>query len=68
MNAFQSNYALIFHCFLVKMTCYRAKYDGILKPKSEIKEIKWLNYNDLNIISEVDKKIFRFLKEKGELK
>jgi|TARA_B110000483_G_scaffold141103_1_gene168478 hypothetical protein len=50
------------------MTCYRAKYDGILKPKSEIKEIKWLNYNDLNIISEVDKKIFRFLKEKGELK
>ncbi|WP_435262048.1 NUDIX hydrolase [Tenacibaculum sp. nBUS_03] len=53
---------------LVKMTCYKAKYEGILSPKSEIKEIKWLNYNDLNIISEVDKKIFRFLKENGELK
>jgi hypothetical protein len=33
---------------------------------SEIEEIKWLNYNDLDIISEVDKKIF--LNEKGELK
>jgi 8-oxo-dGTP diphosphatase len=53
---------------LVKMTCYKAEYDGILKPKSEIEEIKWLNYKDLNIISEVDKKIFRFLKENGELK
>jgi 8-oxo-dGTP diphosphatase len=53
---------------LVKMTCYKAEYDGILKPSSEIEEIKWLNYKDLDIISEVDKKIFRFLKEKGKLK
>lgn len=52
---------------LVKMTCYKAKYDGVLKPASEIEEIKWLNYKDLDIISEVDKKIFKFLKEKGEL-
>jgi hypothetical protein len=27
-----------------------------LKANSEIEEIKWLNYNDLDIISEVDKK------------
>ncbi|WP_237275920.1 NUDIX hydrolase [Tenacibaculum ovolyticum] len=53
---------------LVKMTCYKAEYDGALKPKSEIEEIKWLNYKDLNIISEVDKKIFKFFKENGELK
>ncbi|MDC6364528.1 MULTISPECIES: NUDIX hydrolase [Flavobacteriaceae] len=52
---------------LVKMTCYKAKYEGILKPSSEIEEIRWLNYEDLGMISEVDKKIFRFLKEKGEL-
>lgn len=52
---------------LVKMTCYKAKYDGIMKPTSEIEEIRWLNYTDLNIISDVDKKIFGFLKEKGEL-
>ncbi|TAI47844.1 NUDIX hydrolase [Flagellimonas allohymeniacidonis] len=52
---------------MVKMTCYKAKYDGILKPTSEIEEIRWLNYKDLEIISEVDKKIFGYLKENGEL-
>ena len=52
---------------IVKMTCYKAKYDGVLEPTSEIEEIRWLNYKDLDIISEVDKKIFRFLKEKDEL-
>lgn len=52
----------------VIMTCYKAKYSGTLKANSEIEEIKWLNYNDLDIISEVDKKIFSFLIEKGELK
>jgi hypothetical protein len=39
---------------------YKAKYSGTLKQNSEIEEIKWLNYNDLDIISEVDKKIFSF--------
>ena len=52
---------------LVKMTCYKAKYDGVMKPTSEIEEIRWLNYKDLDIISEVDKKIFGFLKENGQL-
>lgn len=52
----------------VIMTCYKAKYIGTLKANNEIEKIKWLNYKDLNIISEVDKKIFFFLKEKGELK
>lgn len=52
----------------VIMTCYKAKYFGNLKANSEIEEIKWLNYKDLAIISEVDKKIFSFLNEKGELK
>jgi len=52
---------------LVIMTCYTAKYTGHLKANSEIEEIKWLNYSDLDIISEVDKKIFKFLHEKGVL-
>ena len=52
---------------IVKMTCYKAKYEGVLKPSSEIEEIRWLNYQDLEIISEVDKRIFKFLKGKGEL-
>ena len=52
----------------VIMTCYKAAYFGNLKANNEIEEIKWLNYNDLEIVSEVDKKIFSFLNEKGELK
>ena len=53
---------------LVIMTCYKAEYSGNLKPSNEIEEIRWLNYNDLEIISEVDKKIFSFLKGQGQLK
>lgn len=52
---------------IVKMTCYKAEYDGRMEPTSEIEEIRWLNYKDLDIVSEVDKKIFKFLKENGEL-
>jgi len=52
---------------IVKMTCYKAQYEGTIEPTSEIEEITWLNYKDLDIISEVDKKIFGFLKENGEL-
>ena len=47
----------------VKMTCYMAKYTGMLKANSEIEEIIWLKYSDKNKISEVDKLIFDFLKE-----
>jgi 8-oxo-dGTP diphosphatase len=47
----------------VKMTCYMAKYTGILKAAAEIEEIKWLKYADKPYISEVDKIIFAFLKQ-----
>jgi 8-oxo-dGTP diphosphatase len=52
----------------VIMTCYKAKYSGSLMANNEIEEIRWLSYNELDIISEVDKKIFKFLNERGELK
>tara|TARA_R100000935_G_scaffold42684_1_gene64680 strand:- start:3514 stop:3909 length:396 start_codon:yes stop_codon:yes gene_type:complete len=52
---------------LVKMTCYSAKFKGLLKPNNEIEEIKWLNYADIMTVSAVDKIIFDFLKDKGEL-
>ena len=52
---------------IVKMTCYSADYSGTLKENNEIEEIKWLNYADINTVSAVDKIIFDFLKEKGEL-
>jgi 8-oxo-dGTP pyrophosphatase MutT (NUDIX family) len=51
----------------VKMTCYKADYLGTLKKNNEIEEIRWLNYADLSIISEVDKIIFNFLKKNNEL-
>ena len=52
---------------IVKMTCYNAAYEGVAVPSSEIEEIRWLNYKDIDLVSEVDKKIFVYLKEKGEL-
>lgn len=51
----------------VKMTCYKADYMGILKKNNEIEEIRWLSYNDLDLISEVDKIIFDFLKKAKKL-
>ncbi len=52
---------------MVKMTCYRADYTGELRPSNEIEEIRWLNSTDESIISEVDKLIFRLLKDNGEI-
>lgn len=52
---------------IVKMTCYTAEFEGNLEPCSEIEEIKWLSYADRENVSEVDKIIFDFLKETGEL-
>ena len=48
---------------IVKMTCYKADYTGAPKENNEIEEIRWLNYKDLDIISEVDKIIFKHLNE-----
>ena len=50
---------------LVKMTCYTAEFDGELKADSEIEELKWLDYSNLNVaISPVDKIIFKDLYDK----
>ncbi len=50
---------------IVKMTCYTADFDGELKPDSEIQEMKWLDYSNLNVkISPVDELIFKDLFEK----
>ncbi len=51
---------------LVKMTCYTAEFDGELKADSEIEELKWLDYSNLNVaISPVDKIIFKDLYDKN---
>ncbi|NML21223.1 NUDIX domain-containing protein [Pseudoflavitalea sp. G-6-1-2] len=49
---------------IVKMTCYMADYSGELSPDAEIEEMVWLHYEDKPKISEVDKLIFDYLKEK----
>ena len=53
---------------IVKMTCYTAEFTGNIKPSSEIQEIRWLNYKNIDIISPVDKLIFKDLYEKEILK
>ncbi|MBP3284782.1 MAG: NUDIX domain-containing protein [Clostridia bacterium] len=50
---------------LVQMTCYTAKYEGELKPSSEIEEIVWLTYRDREKSSPVDQIIFEDLYQKG---
>lgn len=50
---------------IVKMTCYTADFEGTLKPDSEIEEIKWLDYSNLDVkISPVDELIFKDLYDK----
>ena len=48
---------------IVKMTCYMGEYTGAIKENAEIEEIKWLQYADMDDISEVDKLIFAELKK-----
>lgn len=51
----------------VQMTCYTATYSGTLAANSEIEEVLWLTYQDIEKVSAVDKLIFNFLKDRGEL-
>lgn len=53
---------------LVKMTCYMAEFEGEIEANSEIQEIRWLDYSNLDIISPVDKLIFKDLYEKKLIK
>lgn len=52
---------------IVKMTCYEAEFEGNLEADSEIQEVVWLEYKDLDKISPVDKLIFEDLHTKGLL-
>lgn len=52
---------------IVKMTCYEAEFEGNLEADSEIQEVVWLEYKDLDKISPVDKLIFQDLHDKGLL-
>lgn len=51
----------------IKMICYTAEFDGILMPDSEIEEIVWLTFSDIDMVSAVDKLVFENLHKKGFL-
>ena len=50
---------------VVQMTCYTAEFDGEAEASSEIQELRWMEYTDIDKVSPVDKLIFNDLKEKG---
>jgi ADP-ribose pyrophosphatase YjhB (NUDIX family) len=51
----------------VRLSCYRARFEGTLRPVSEIRELVWLTYSDRNLVAPVDQLIFDFLNQRGEL-
>ncbi|WP_207890659.1 NUDIX hydrolase [Vibrio sinensis] len=49
----------------VKATCYIGDYRGELKPASEIEELAWLGYSDIEQCSAVVKDLFEHLHQQG---
>jgi len=50
---------------LVKVTCYTAEFNGEITPSSEIEEVMWLDYSNLNVkISPVNRLILKDLYDK----
>ncbi|WP_410812637.1 NUDIX hydrolase [Micromonospora sp. 067-2] len=52
----------------VRMACYRAGYEGTLRPANEIAETAWLGYADRYRTSPVDHLIFDHLRSAGLLR
>ncbi|MEW4369824.1 NUDIX hydrolase [Paenibacillus kandeliae] len=48
---------------IVRLTCYTADYQGELLPQSEIEELAWLSYDDLERVSAASKLVFEQLHE-----
>lgn len=53
---------------IVRMTCYSADYQGVLRPDNEIEEIVWLTYVDRHRVAPVDQLIFDHLHEATRLR
>lgn len=52
----------------IRMACYDADYAGELRASAEIEEFVWLTYADRERCAPVDKIIFDWLRERGELR
>jgi 8-oxo-dGTP pyrophosphatase MutT (NUDIX family) len=53
---------------MVRMTCYAADYQGILRPDNEVEEMTWLTHADRHRVSPVDQVIFDHLHQAGQLR
>lgn len=53
---------------IVRMTCYFAEFEGQPVASSEIEELVWLTYDDIDNVSPVDKLIFADLKKQGMIR
>ncbi|WP_046214209.1 NUDIX hydrolase [Paenibacillus wulumuqiensis] len=51
----------------VRMTCYTGEYDGELQPESEIEEIAWLGYRDIERTSAATRLIMEEMHQRGLL-
>lgn len=51
----------------VRMTCYFGDYAGEFQAASEIEELAWLAYADMEKTSAVDHLVFGWLKARGQL-
>ena len=51
----------------VSIKAYFAEYEGVLKPSSEIEELKWVSFEDRGLCSEASRKIVEALESKGLL-
>ena len=52
---------------ILRKTCYKAKFIGALSNTNHITELCWLGLADRDAVNDVDRKIFDFLSERGEL-
>lgn len=52
---------------LVRMRCYESAYNGELQPASEIAEMRWLSFRELDKVSQVGKLVFEFLNNEDRL-
>lgn len=45
------------------MICYEADYLNIPEESAEIEEVRWLSFADIDLVAEVDRQVFAFLKD-----
>ncbi|MGB3777979.1 MAG: NUDIX domain-containing protein [Tunicatimonas sp.] len=52
---------------IVRMICYEADYLDVPEESAEIEEIRWLSFADIDLVAEVDRQVFAFLKDFNKL-